>query len=294
MVALGVLTVLSCSDDDSNENLNIKKELISIIKDSYVGNSKTFSTKYNFYHKRLISIQYSDGSYDDILYENDLIKRILEFDSNNNLEWTTTYSYDNEGRLKIKNVIPSPNYHINTSRQKEFTYNGDEIIGLLTFSNGNNTVKTIMTINANEQIIKEILITGEGSLISTREYIYSVNDVSTALLKDRNDETSFEASYEYIDNEVSEVYHYNKYLFGDKWKNNLALSTQLGLNHLGAHIISEKYIKKYHTTILSSSTRDGVFEYEFDNNNNILKIVENINDSNGSRFKMETIFEYNQ
>jgi len=58
------------------------------------------------------------------LFKRGLIARVLEFDSNNDLEWTTNYYYKNSDQLTQKKVIPSPNNTItDVSRQKDFVYN---------------------------------------------------------------------------------------------------------------------------------------------------------------------------
>lgn len=95
-----LLIISSCSSDDDCEVSDTTKSLISITKDYYTNNSPTSTTKFNFYYDKLINVQYSDNSYDDIYYEEDLISRILEFDANINrptgqmYKVTTTYKYE--------------------------------------------------------------------------------------------------------------------------------------------------------------------------------------------------------
>ena len=82
LIFLVSLIAFSCSNDDDCD-IQTNRDLVAIVKEYYINNNLEATEKLNFYKNRLIYIQYSDGSYDDIYYEENLISRILEFDTNN-------------------------------------------------------------------------------------------------------------------------------------------------------------------------------------------------------------------
>jgi|GEM_PF-7031427 len=288
-----VLILFSCSSDDDSGSSNTAQNLVSVTKDYYTNNSQTASTKFNFYNDKLINIQYSDNSYDDIYYEAGLISRILEFNANNEWIWTTVYTYDSSNRLTRKNVIPSPNNPItDVSRQKQILYNGNLIQSENSWSDGGFHKNTI-TLNSEDFIIEDNQFSINNELVAQRNFEYVDNNLSRQTIKDRNGNLTYEETYNYTDKSGSEPYNYSKYLFGSQWKNNSSLNKQFGLGQITPYEVSGNYISDYYTRSLSTNTsKTGTFNYKFNSNKNIIKQTENINLSTGEVYKIITTYEY--
>jgi len=291
------LTIPSCSSEDAPAVSN-DKNLISITKDVYIRNNTNIyaSSKFNFNNNKLIDIQYLDGSYDLIDYEGNVISKILEFDANDNLEWTTTYTYDNSKRLTRKKVVPSTtNPNENVSRQKDIVYDGSVIQSVLAWSD-NGLNKNTISINAENSITKDKFYGPNDMLVSSFIFNYSNENLSKVIHKDHEGTTEFEVTYNYLDKIASGSYCYKKYLFGDEWKNNSSFDKQSGLGHSDSFEISKNYIKdisfSYSGTTLNYSSTE-TFEYEFDAEDRIIKQTRNGNDSTGETSKVITTFEYN-
>ena len=283
----------SCSSDDDSEVSNITKNLVSITKDYYTDNTPTSTTKFNFYYDKLINIQYSDGSYDDIYYERDLISRILEFDAYNNLEWTITYSYNSSKELIQKQTIPSPdNTMTDVSRQKNVTYNGNIIQSENSWSDGGFHKNTI-SLNSENSIIEDKQYTFDDQLVNQRRFEYVNNNLTKQTINDSNNTITLEETYNYLNKTSSKEYRYSQYLFGSEWKNNSSLNKQFGLGQSSPYEVSENYISDYYTYhfILNTSVT-GTFSYEFDANDYIIKQTENITWSTGQRYKTITTYQY--
>jgi hypothetical protein len=283
----------SCSSDDDCEVSNTKKSLISITKDYYTNNSLTSTTKFNFYSDKLVNIQYSDNSYDDIYYEGDLISRILEFDANNNWEWTTTYTYNSSDELIQKKVIPSPNNTItDVSRQKDFVYSENSIQSESSWSDGGFHTNTI-SLNSENFITEDKQFSVDNELVNQRFFEYVNSNLTNQTIKDPDDTITYEETYNYLDKISSKEYRYSEYLFGSRWKNNSSLNKQFGLGQITPYEISENYISDYYTyNFILDTSVTGTFSYEFDSNDYIIKQTENINRSTGQMDKVITTYEY--
>ena len=171
IISIGLI-ISSCNSDDDCGVSDTTQSLISITKDYYTNNNLTFSTKFNFYYERLINIQYSDNSYDDIYYDGDLISRVLEFDSNNDWEWTTTYTYNSSNKLTQKKVIPSPNNTItDVSRQKNYVYNENLVQSESSWSDGG-LHKNLILLNNEKLITEDKLLNSENTIVLTHMFEY--------------------------------------------------------------------------------------------------------------------------
>jgi len=291
------LTMLSCSSEDEL-GISNAKNLISITKDSYIrGNTNIYaSSKFNFKNNKLIDIEHLDGSYDLIDYEGNVISKISEFDANGNLEWTTTYTYDGSKRLTQKKVVPSPTNPItDVSRQKDFLYDGGIIQSVLSWSDYDGSYKSTISINEEGYITEDKAFFSDGILFSSFIFNYTNENLSKVIHKDHEGITKFEVTYNYLDKIASDAYCYNKYLFGDEWKNNSSLNKQFGLGHFDSFEISKNFIKdlswSYSSSVLDY-LRTETFEYEFDAEDYLIKQTRNVTESNGETSKVITSFEY--
>lgn len=287
------LLLTSCKSDDDCGPSNTTQSLISITKNYYTNNVLTSSTKFNFYYDKLINIQYSDDSYDDLYYEGDVIERILGFDANNDWEWTTTYTYNSLNQLTQKKVTPSPNNTLtNVSRQKNFAYSGNLIQSENSWSDGG-FHKNIISLNNDNFITEDKMFDIGNELVNTRLFEYSNNNLTKQILKDPEENIIYEETYNYLNKIGSKEYRYSQYLFGSHWKTNSSLDKQFGLGQYATHEVSESYILDYykHNFTLNSSVT-GTFYYEFDSNDYITKQTENITSSNGETYKVITVYEY--
>ena len=292
------LTIVSCSSEDEPAVSNAN-ELISITKDIYIRNNTNIyaSSKFNFDNNKLIDIQHLDGSYDKIDYEGNVIFEILEFDANDNLEWTTTYTYDSSKRLTRKKVVPSlTNPNEDVSRQKDIVYGGSEIQSEISWSD-NGLSKNTISINPENFITEDKSYGANDMLTSSFIFNYSNENLSKVIHKDHEGTTEFEVTYTYLDKIASGSYCYKKYLFGDEWKNNSSFDKQSGLGHSDSYEISKNYIKdisfSYVGPALNFSSTE-TFEYEFDAEDRIIKQTRNGSDSTGETFIAITTFEYQQ
>lgn len=289
------LIILSCSSEVKVDNPDTTQSLISITKDYYIGNNDNIylSEKLNFNNNKLINIQYSDGSYDEIDYEGNLISKISEFDINDNLEWTTTFTYDIFNRLIVKKVVPSASNPVtNVSRQKDIAYNGNIINTTLSWSD-NGLQKNTISINAENLMTEDILYDPNDAVVSSYIFIYNNENLSKLINKDQDGDTFFEITYNYLNKIASDSYCYNKYMFGNEWKNNSSLNKQGGLGHVDSFEISKNYIKDYsYSNSALNITRTASFDYEFDAGDNIIKQTRIVNESNGASYKTITTFQY--
>ncbi len=285
--------LISCSSDDDRGDSIVSSKLVSITKRYYQGNNNFHTEKYNFFNERLINIQYSDDSYDDIYYEGDVISRILEFNSNNEWEWTITYAYDNEGRLINKKVIPSPfNTITDVSRQKNFEYAGNLIRSENSWSDGG-FQRNALTINNENLIVEDQFLTDDGNLVQRYLSEYTNGNMTGLTLRNRDDIVTEESSYTYMDKAVTRPYQMNSYLFGNEWKNNKILSYQFGLSQSESYKFSDNYIERYSSNnFVTNISITGTFSYKFDSNDDIIEQEYTKSISTGDTFKTITTFEY--
>src|SRR5690554_2836899 len=221
LIFLVGLFSFSCSKDDDCD-ISTAEKLVAINIDYYQDGFLNASEKLNFYDNRLIYIQHSDGSYDDYYYEGNLVSRILEFDVNNQWEWTTEYQYDSSERLISKEVIPGTNNPSNTSRHKEISYNGNTINSTLTWSDGG-VMKNVYSLNAEGLITKNQFL---ESSEQTSFYEYENGDLKKSINKSPTGEVWNEVTYSYREEVPNEAYFYNSYVFGKHWNNNRYIQIQ--------------------------------------------------------------------
>lgn len=293
ILLLLISSLISCSsDDDARESIMVK-ELVAITKSYYEGNTNFFTETYNFFNDRLINIQYSDNSYDDIYYEGDLISRILEFNANNEWEWTVTYVYDNQGRLIKKEVVPSPFNTITAiSRQKTFDYNGEQIESENSWSDGGLS-RNSLTVNNDNVIVEDRFVTEDGDVFRRYLYGYTNGNMTALTLKDANNNSTVESTYQYLDKAVTKPYQMGSLLFGNAWKNNQFLNYQFGLSENDSFEFSANYIESFSSQNFATNiSTTGTFSYKFDSDHDIIEQVYIKSSSTGSTFRTITTYQY--
>lgn len=290
LIPIFLFFLSACSNDDDGGIPNTSEELVAINIEYFQNNTLQSTEKLNFYDNRLIYIQYSDGSYDDIYYTGNLVSRILEFDINNQWEWTTEYKYDSSERLIDKKVVPGTNNPINTIRHKEIFYNGNTINSTLTWSDDGGVMKNIISLNSEGLIMENQFL---ESSEQTSYFEYNNRDLMKSIYKSATGEIWNEITYSYRDETPSEAYFYNSYLYGKHWNDNLYLQEQFTPSYTELSKIGGHYIKGYQrNNLLEDYTDDASYDYVFDSDGRIKTQTEYIVRSTGLNFKRVYNFEY--
>ncbi|MDO6598314.1 hypothetical protein Q4512_15425 [Oceanihabitans sp. 2_MG-2023] len=284
--------LVSCnSDDDNSTTSNTSINLTSIKKDYYINDAFSHSSNYSFEENKLIKVEHSYGRSEELFYENDLVSNILKYDASNNLEWTNTYTYDNAKRLIQKNSISSSS-NPSANQEKEITYTDNSNIQVLFTLSSTQTTNENITLNPENLIIENKLLNDEEQIMSEKHYEYINNNLTRFEIKDPNENTLLEATFEYLDMEASDFYNYNIFTYGPEWKNNYALDTQFGLG-IETYQISKNYISSYYRYDYDINiSRTVTFDYEFDSNDNIVEQIENMIESDGDTYKTVTTYNY--
>lgn len=285
---LGFL-IISCSQNDSDcPNSISNTNLVSITKNYYDNNVLYAFEKLNFYDQKLINIQHKDGSYDDYQYSNNLVSRILEFDSNDVLLWTTTYTYNNNGEIIKILIKPSSTNSIQVTREKIISYNSNQIICVCTWSTGGYN-KYEFTSDTNGEIKSEKIFDVNGNQFP-ETISYNFNNKNLLSYTNISSITNTQEVSNFTYSNLKNIYNYKKYLFGTKWKTNSFLwhKQQFGIFPSGNYEseTSENLVSSY-----SDNSRNVLFNYIFNEQNQITKETQNFTATRiNARF--ESIYEY--
>jgi len=286
--------IVSCSKDDSEcPNSISNAKLVSITKNYYSNNSFASSEKLNFYDDKLINIQYSDGSYEDYQYNNNLVTRILKFEQDESLFWTYTYLYDNEGRIIEIKRIPSPtNVQVQTVAKYSFVYNTNQILMTAVFTPGN-TLTYELIFDQNNKIINEKWLSNNGSLVTNQFYFtntFTNGNLSNSLMENNSGPTD-NISYSY--NNIKNDFDYYKFLFGKHWKNNKCLDLFKNvLSVRGVLETTSEYLVTNSSHNYNNGSENTTYNYTFNEKNQIsMKIVEKIS-TFLPIYRCESIYEY--
>jgi hypothetical protein len=258
------LCMISCSNEELG-NSEIKSKLISIEENQYLDNELWIHKVYNFDNNKLINIKYENSDFgDEYTYnEKGLDSKVVENVDIGKVLKTTTYSYDDKGRLIEYNQIPG-NVDLNLSTFKyTFTYLSDRI--LRTFKSQSGYSETIeFFVDANYNIIKKTIANSDYSYIFTYE---NGNLTEASEFNKNNKGTSVNYKYSNLKNELQ----INQFIFGKEWKLNSFLY-RLHPNNYILTGISENLISEYSTTFRNPINPD--------NQTDITKFTYNMNDKN--------------
>ncbi len=288
-----ILIISSCNLDEDSHTLNSTRSLKVIKKDYYTNNILTSSKKINFSSDKLINIQYNNGNYYNIYYEGDLVSKILEFNANNQLQWTRAYSYNSYGKLTQKKITPGPALRKQyVEGQKDIVYDGNLVTHIDSWSDGSRESKNITSFDNEGLILEHNELNAHNITAFQNIYEYQNDNIVSRIRKTYNTIRT-EETYNYLDKKSSKEYRYIEYLFGSHWRINSFLDNEImGLYNYEIYEVSDNYISNHyyfdHTTNISVTS---TFSYEFDSNDYITKQTKNTN-SEGSIYKTITTYEY--
>jgi len=276
IIAIILLTNISCStslDNEPNDNSTATLKLHSIKTETYRNNVYTSHQSFNFQNNKLINKKYNNQISHEYLYNGDLVSNIMVYRSIDDLLFSVNYAYDNLGRLIYKKYTPNPN---DVSHEHIIAYDDvDKTIQFdLNWTNGSSSNRKVI-LNNNGLIKRDILGNSHGDII----YTYNHNNLVEITHDGFHEQVTDKAKFVYLDKKVSEFYQYQKYIYGEHWKNNLMLNTQSGYGFsTDTHQFSDHYISSYDFIFHSPFQKyeiKGNFTYEFDNDDNIIKQIEN-------------------
>ncbi|KUJ62211.1 hypothetical protein AR687_09325 [Flavobacteriaceae bacterium CRH] len=161
------LVLTSCSSDDSNDaSASIKPSRITYLD----GDSETsYFIDYKYDGNKIVSETEDDGSTTKYTYTGDLITKKEDFGSDNQVDYTTEYTYTNgkvSSQIMKYSEIPGKNSSLSYYDKLKYTYNSDNTVsyegfyvsasagteekngsyGTLTFQDGN-LIKSVTTVN---------------------------------------------------------------------------------------------------------------------------------------------------
>jgi len=289
-VFLIYLILFSCSTDTENElEKVILNNLESIKTEYYRDEIFSHSSITNFSNNKITNILRSNGSYVEFLYDKDLIVSVSDYHSDNSLFILDSYTHDDLGRLLTKNVRYNNSSEVNHKHEIVYDDINKTIQLVLTWADSGAIERNIL-LDETDRIKEEIF---DKEAVS---YTYVNNDIVEVVVKDDQRIIS-ETKFNYLDKENSKSYFYEKYLFGNEWKNNTCLNRQAGYGYShDTHMVSSHYVSDYKSIFHTSNGHivKGKFEYEFDDNDRIIKKIEYIDyHTSGSKTKLISTYTYN-
>jgi hypothetical protein len=287
------LLIISCSNDDSTDVNSITNEnLVSITKNEYSNNNFSASQKLIFFKGKLNNIQYHDGSYDNYQYDNNLVSRILRFDSNG-LFWTNTYLYDNDGRIIEITRIPGPtNVQIKNVAKFSFIYKTNQILINAVYTPGDSLTYELI-LDQNNKIINERWLSINGNIITN--FIYWTNTFTNGNLSNslRENDGNYTYNLSYSYNNIKNDFNYNKFLFGKHWKNNICLDLFKNvLSVEGGLQITSEYLVTNSNRNHNDFSENFTYNYTFNEKNQITKEIVVGTSTFPSNYRIESIYEY--
>ncbi|TDP00166.1 hypothetical protein [Flavobacterium sp. 245] len=234
------LSMISCSNEELGSSEN-KTDLVSIQENQYLDNELWRHKTFHFADNKLVNIEYESPGYRDEYTYNDkgLVSKVIENWDVGLILRTTTYIYDDKGRIIEYNKIPgNVNPDLSTAKYT-FTYFSDKILCTITYESGNSQT-TEFLLDANQNIVKEHEINSNYSYVYTFE---NGNLTETSLFDKNVKGTSTKYKYSNLKNELQ----YNQFVFGKEWKLNSFLSSI----HPGNSILiglSENLISEHKST----------------------------------------------
>lgn len=280
-IPLLILVLNSCNNESINtptsQEPNNSQALVSITYNSTWAN---YLEVINFFDGKITDIQFSDGSFHLYSYTNDLVTQIKEYDNSGTILFTNTFSYDADGKLSEKMVLPNilatewENYVI-----YEYSYTADAILSTIkqfNFEDIQQGESSYQNLVLNQNTITRSMgqIPPPYSPLDFRGDVTYLDDNPITYQKYFSGNLNVNSSYEYIDVMAADAYTIEKLKFGLHWKINSLLS--YGTPALGTYVlddITSKYLSKivYDYNYQEQSFIDvTTYSYEFDENNLLL------------------------
>ncbi len=297
------LVVVSCSSEPFSGLKVANKSLISITRNQYIADSSgdlglPNQVRIDFLADKPISIQYL-GGHDEFEYKSGLLYKWLSFTNQTNqnkLVSTIIYSYDNNGRITRIEINPATPPIQGDSAKNVTIYTDNQIISTWSIKNGFYK-KTILTLDKNDEIIKEEVSLWDGST-STTFYSYINKNLISCEISSSGSKNVELRTFAYSDKTNKYNNYYKKLFFGAEWRNNSALD--FPDNILDAPFfnfsifkqsvypqVSEKLISNYSTSDVSVLT-----SYTFDNQDDLKSQTEDYSFSNGQKMRIISSFNY--
>ncbi len=173
-LSISFLLLQSCSSDSSNDSAT-SSVLCKTIK-STNASGKIYREEYTYNGNKFSQVSfYKNNAFDGkaiIYYKGDLISELNNYNKDNSLSFTITYTYNASGKIISKLAIKSdPN--ANDSSKTIYTYNQDGTITELIYS-GNQTIQDGLEVTTtftllDNHIIKQEVVNGSSP---ARTYTY--------------------------------------------------------------------------------------------------------------------------
>ena len=179
-LSISFLLLQSCSSDSSNDSAT-SSVLCKTIK-STNASGKIYREEYTYNGNKFSQVSfYKNNAFDGkaiIYYKGDLISELNNYNKDNSLSFTITYTYNASGKIISKLAIKSdPN--ANDSSKTIYTYNQDGTITELIYS-GNQTIQDGLEVTTtftllDNHIIKEEVVNGRNPA-RTQTYKYDTKN----------------------------------------------------------------------------------------------------------------------
>nr|WP_321226542.1 hypothetical protein [uncultured Psychroserpens sp.] len=281
--------IVSCDNDSVNNDEptsgepNNSEVLTSItINSTWVDYVETI----NLNNGKITDVQYNDGLYHLYTYSGDKVSQINEYDANDNILYSKSYSYDGNGRLIYRINTPNPDltpfdYYVS----HEYTYDTDLITveyKIFDFDDVQSGDTQVRHLELNQNNIVKSYYPAFLANGSRDEATYSNNSPLTFNSYFSGD-LLVVSNFEYVNEIASDAYSIGRYKFGDEWRINTLLSkdsSTLGTENLDD--VSLNYLSSLNYSYNNESQSVSYvtnFSYEFNDDNLLLSQTQTKNSS---------------
>lgn len=302
-ILIMAIAFVSCDNDSVNNDEptsgepNNSEVLTSItINSTWVDYVETI----NFGGGKITDVQYNDGSYHLYTYSGDKVSQINEYDANDNILYSKSYSYDSNDRLIYRINTPNPDltpfdYYVS----HEYTYDTDLIIveyKIFDFNDVQSGDTQVSHLELNQNNIVKSYNPAFLANGSRDEASYSNNDPLTFNSYFSGD-LLVVSNFEYLNEIAADAYSIGRYKFGNEWRINSLLSkdsSTLGTENLDD--VSLNYLSNLNYSYNSETQSLSYvidFTYEFDDSNLLLSQTQAKNSSSNTQSYVTIItYEY--
>ncbi|MDR6761356.1 hypothetical protein J2Y38_001565 [Flavobacterium sp. 2755] len=294
IVLFAALTIVSCSNEEIADP-GTKTNLSSIRFNDYHKNLLINSQDMLFENEKLTTVKNYDDTHSDYTYNNqNLVSKIIDYNSSGEILVITTFLYNNTGKITEMKQLSGPANEEILNGKFVFTHLAGKIV--LTKTTENNPPESLeILFNSNNEIEKRTTFLGD--------YFFKYDFVNGNLEKSSqvgNNGSLSERFTNYKYTNLKNNYSYKKLLYGKEWKLNSYLSSFLNFNSSIMIDLSENLISEYtETQFFKESNLTVIFTskagYTFDNKDRMTKMTEDFSMENSgkiSNYNSEFIFTY--
>ncbi|WP_035648396.1 hypothetical protein [Flavobacterium sp. ASV13] len=288
------LAIVSCSNEEIDDS-RTQTNLSSIRFNDYHKNLLINSQEMLFENEKLTTVKNFDDTHSDYTYNNqNLVSKIIDYNPSGEILVTTTFLYNNAGKITEMKQLSSPANEENLNAKFVFTHLSGKIV--LTKTTENNPPESLeILFNSNNEIEKRT--TFSGALFYKYDFVNGNLEKYTQVGTNGSLSERF-TNYKYTN--LKNNYSYKKLLYGKEWKLNSYLSSFLNFNSsimidLSENLISEysetQFFKESNWTVVYTSKAG----YTFDNKDRMTKMTEVFSmEASGkiSNYNSEFIFSY--